>query len=295
MWNKARAIFISAIGIIALACAPSIAATPPSPSTGSTENPNVSHPILPGPASWTLEVSTIEHTYLAITGTQLQLTDSAITLRDTLAARTEFRISVSREPRSSSIIATVNSFAVQGGSRTGSIETPPQLPLSAIGHLENNKFTFAPAVVRSPSTSCTNSAVSTLSVIHRSFILVPFELHTGMTWMDSTSAELCNGSIPIIATSVRTFRVLGESLSGTTPVILLEKHEKLHSTGEGSSGQHRVLLNSEGSGIGQIAIDRATGLLVDDASTYTTTVSIRSSGRDQRFTQVVKEHVTRTM
>lgn len=295
MWNKPRTIFIWVFGTIAAACAPSGAGTPPSPSAGNRENPEVSRPVLSGPASWKLEPSTIQHTYLAITATELQLSDSSTTLRDTLAVRTEFQISVLREPRSSSIIATVNSFSLQGGSRTGPLETPPQLPLSATAHLENNRLTLALSAGHSSSTDCTNTAVSTLSVIHRSFILAPLDLHAGMTWTDSTSAELCNGSIPVITTTVRSYHVLGESLSGTTPVILLEKHETLHSAGEGSSGQHRVLLSSEGSGVGQVAIDRATGLLIDDTSTYTAIVSVRSSGRDQRFTQVVKEHVTRVM
>lgn len=294
MWSKARTIFVWALGTIASACAPSMPGTLPSPSTENKENPQISRPVLPGFASWKLQPLAVEHTYLATTGTELQLSDSSTTLRDTLIARTEFRFTVSREPQSSSIIATVNSFSLQGGSRTGSPETPPQLPLSAIGRLENNKLTLTQSASYS-STDCTNPAVSTLSVIHRSFILAPLELHTGMVWTDTTSVELCNGSIPVITTSIRSFRVLGESLSGMTPVILLEKHEKLRSTGEGSSGQHRVLLSSGGSGTGQVAIDRATGLLVDDTSIYTTTVSIRSSGRDQRFTQVVKERVTRTM
>jgi hypothetical protein len=295
MWNKARTISIWVLGTIAIACAPSVAGTPPSPTTENKENPEVSRPVLPGLASWKLEPSTAEQTYLATTNTELQLSDSSTTLRDVLTAKTEFRLSVSRNPRSSSIVATVNSFSLQGGSRTGSPEALPQLPLSTIGHFESNKLTLTPSAGRSSSTDCTNTAVSTLSVIPRSFILVPVELHTGMTWTDSTSVELCNGSIPVVATSVRFFRVLGESLSGTTPVILLEKHEKVYSTGEGSSGQHRILLKSEGSGVGQVAVDRVTGLLVDATSTYTTTVSIRSSGRDQRFTQVVKEHVGRVM
>jgi len=294
MWNRARTNYICVLGIFATACAPSGVGTPPSPSTENTENPEVSRPVLPGPVSWKLEPSAIEHTYLAVTGTELRLDDSTTTLRDALGTRTEFRISVSRQPRSSSILATVNSFTLQSGSRTGLPEIPLQLPFSAAGRLENNKLTFTPSANHSSATDCSNTAVFTLSVIPRSFVLAPLELHTGMTWTDSTSVELCSGSIPIVVTSVRNFRILGESLSGATPVILLEKCEKLHSAGEGSSGQHRVLLNSEGSGVGQVAIDRATGLLVDDTSTYTAIVSIRSSGRDQRFTQIVKEHVTRT-
>jgi hypothetical protein len=104
------------------------------------------------------------------------------------------------------------------------------------------------------------------------------------------TTELCSGGIPVTAISNRTYQVLGEGVIGSTPVILLERHDRSSSTGEGSSGQHRVSIQADAVGSGQVAIDRVTGILVDDLSTYSTSITIRSSGRIQKFTQAVKEH-----
>lgn len=291
MQNRARRLFASVMAIATIACGPSSPGNPPSPvisPEGSTESPK---PVSTGAGAWKLQPSSTEHLYFTTSDARLKLVDSSTTTEDEITGQTEFKFSSSREAHGSVISATVNTFTLEGGSRTGVLNTSSLMPLSVTGHLQNNKLVFAlpgtPAII-----DCANPVSSTLSVVQRTFIAPPTDLHTGMTWTDTTTAELCAGGVPVITGTNRNYRVLGEAVIGVTPVILLERHDRSSSTGEGSNGQHRVAIQTETAGSGQIAIDRLTGSLVDDLSTYTTSIIIRTSGRNQRFTQIVQEHTT---
>ena len=291
MQNMVRKFLLLAVATIVVACGPSSAGAPPSPAVPN-EGPINPVPPISKPGSWILQPAIIDHSYLSISNTTLELIDSSRILRDTLITRAEFRMSASRDTRGAIISATIDAFSLHAGARTGFPEKASSLPFSITGRFQNNRLVFSQGNSQPVNTACADPTSSAFSIIQRSVVVSPLELHTGMTWTDSVSAELCSGEVPITLVTTRNYRVLGESLVRSVPVILLEKHERMHSTGEGSSGQHRITLHTEGAGSGQLAIERLTGFLVDDLSTYTATVTVRSSGRDQRFTQVVSEHIT---
>jgi hypothetical protein len=291
MHNRIQIMLAGAIAIAAVACGPSSAGSPPSPvipPEGTTEPPK---PISTGPGVWKLQPSSIERFYLTTSDVRLKLTDSSTIAEDAINTRAEFKISSLRETRSFLISATINTFTSEGGSRTGASTTSFSLPLSITARSQNNRLLFT-IPGSTTGVDCTNPAFSTLSVIQRAVIAPPFDLHTGMTWNDTTTADLCSGGIPVVVRSVRNYRVLGEAVIANLPVILLERHETGSSAGEGSNGQHRIMVQTETTGSGQIAIDRLTGSLVDDLSTYMSSITIRSSGRGRIFTQTVKEHTT---
>lgn len=290
MQNTVRQFFLVAMATIIAACGPSPAGSPPSPATPNESSIEPAVPISKS-GSWKLQPVITEHSYLSTSNTTLELIDSSRTLRDTLTTRAEFRLSASRDTREATISATVNAFSLEVGARTGIPEKAASFPSVITGRLQNNRLAFSQGSNESANINCADPASSTLSIIQRSVVIPPLELHTGMTWTDSISVELCSGAVPITVVTTRNYRVLGESLVRSIPVILLERHDRIVSTGEGSSGQHRITLHTEGAGSGQVAIERLTGFLVDDLSTYTAAVTVRSSGRDQRFTQIVNEHI----
>ena len=290
MQNTVRKFFLPAIATIVVACGPSSAGSPPLPAVPNEGSIKPAAPISK-PGSWRLQPAIADHSYLSTSNTTLELVDSSRTLRDTLTTRAEFRMSASMDSRGAIISATINALSLNAGARTGVPEKASSLPFVIIGKFQNNQLVFSQGNSQSANMNCADPASSALSIIQRSIVVSPLELHTGMTWTDSISAELCSGAVPITVVTTRNYRVLGESLVRSVPVILLERHDTMLSTGEGSSGQHRIILHAEGTGSGQVAIERLTGFLVDDLSTYTATVTVRSSGRDQRFTQVLSEHI----
>lgn len=286
-----RLFFASIISITALACGPSSAGSPPSPNIPTGNSPELPKPISTEIASWKLQPSSADHHYLTISNARLKLTDSSTVSEESIISRIEFKISSARETPTSTFLTTIDSFSLEGGSRTRVEPLSFTLPISLIARFQDNKLQFS-FPDNSTAADCTNPVLSTLSIIQRTLVTPPLQLHTGMTWNDSTAAEVCSGEIPVSMTSSRKYRVLGATMIGNTPVILIERHDRSSSTGEGSSGQHRIALQSETIGSGQIAINQLTGTLVDDLSTYETLITIRASGRNQKFTQLVKEHTT---
>jgi hypothetical protein len=290
MQRKAQLFLTALTCITAIACGPSSAGSPPSPSIPNEGSAELPKPILPGASSWKLQPSSADYFYSTISDAHLKLIDSLSANDESIISRTDFKFSSSRDARGFVISATINALSLQGGSRTGTSSTSFSLPILINGHLQNNELLFTlPGTSNTPD--CTDPVFTALPALQRTLVIPPADLHTGMTWTDSTTANLCSAGIPVISGAIRNYRVLGESIVGTIPVILLEKHDRGLSTGEGSSGQHRVAIQTETVGSGQVAIDRLTGSLVDDVSTYTTSITIRSSGRNQRFTQTVKEHI----
>ena len=290
MRNRARLLFTGVISITAIACGPSSAGGPPLPTIPDKDAPGLPKPINTAVASWKLQPSSADHLYFTTSDVHLKLTDSSTIPDELITNRAEFHFSSSREGRGFILSAAVNDFSLQGGQKTGISTTSFPLPLSVTGHLQNNKLLFTLAGTAT-TVDCTNPASAALSAIQRTFVTPPVDLHTGMSWIDSITAETCSAGLPVISQNSRNYRVLGESAIGTVPVILLERHDRSSSAGEGSNGQHRVAVQTETIGSGQVAIDRMTGSLVNDASTYTTSITIRSSGRIQKFTQIVKEQI----
>ena len=283
-------VLTAVISITAIACSPGSAGSPPSPSNPNERPAELPRPISPGPASWKLQPSPADHLYFTISDARLKPTDSLTVADESVISRAEFEFSSFKDTHSFVLAATINNFSIQGGSRTEAPSTSFSLPLSISGHLQNNKLLFTVPGTSTPL-DCANPVLAALPLLQRTFITPPVDLHTGMTWSDSTTTELCSAGLPIISNGTRNYRVLGESLIGRIPVILLERQERSSSTGEGSSGQHRVAVQTETVGSGQVAIDQVTGSLVDDVSNYTTSIIIRSSGRNQKFTQTLKEHI----
>jgi hypothetical protein len=108
-----------------------------------------------------------------------------------------------------------------------------------------------------------------------------------MTWSDSTTATLCNGSILTTSITSRSFRVIGEVSRG----ILIERRERTTSTGDGAQGQHRLKLQTSGRGNAQLIIDAQTGTLLESTGVYTASVVVTTSGRNQQFTQTTRERI----
>ena len=136
--------------------------------------------------------------------------------------------------------------------------------------------------------------MAVIPIIQRSLVLVPLQLHKGLTWTDSVVATICSGPLQTSLSSVRTYLVKGQGVIHDRAVVLLEQNNRTSFTGEGAQQQHRLRVRGNGSGKAQLAVDAATGALIEAVADHVTALTITSSGRDQHFTQTSREHVTRT-
>jgi hypothetical protein len=235
--------------------------------------------------TWTITPTTQEYRYRSSAGTLLELSDSAGTTGDSIDSTVDYTLSVTRSPETLSYSVTVESMSVQGGQRTGSVAR--QLPFSFTGHLQHGKLTINAPAVQS-AIDCSNEALSTATAIQRTVVPVPLFVQKDMTWMDSTTASVCSGLIPVTSTALRRYRVMGETDKG----ILIERQDRTVSAGEGTQGQHRVRLRSDGTGTAQLIVDSRTGSLIESTGTYVTSVVVTASRRERKFTQTTRERIS---
>jgi hypothetical protein len=205
---------------------------------------------------------------------------------------TNFALSVTQDPETLSYSATITAISFHGGSKTGTTAFAGQLPFSFTARLHQSRLTISSVTGRviEPSVDCSNEALSAAPVIQRAVVTVPSLLRRDMTWSDSTTANICSGSIPVMSTASRHFRVIGEVDRG----ILIERQERTTSTGEGTQGQHRMRIRSTGTGTAQLIIDARTGALLESTGTHAASVIVTASGRDKQFTQTIRERISRS-
>lgn len=250
----------------------------PAPEPGVRQPPPV---IVPDsrPANWTFTPASSSRSYIAVESTTVML-DSR---RDSSVARTAFTVAVSPLDTHATVRGTIEQI-------TAEAETPiKDLPFSFSGVLQNGGLTIdsirnakLPTVLM-----CDTPALSRLSVIRRNILATPSTLTRNQTWTDSSTVPACSGTIPVQVTSVRTYRVVGEADGG----VVLERQDRVVASGEGAQGQHRITLQSRGTGSSRFLLDRITGALISASGSTQLQVDIGSSGRVQRFVQVVRDRV----
>jgi len=165
------------------------------------------------------------------------------------------------------------------------------LPFPFTGQSAGSAFILRPASLSAQNSTidCNTSAPAVLTVLQRVIMVPPTELTSGMTWSDSSSVSTCSGPIMVSLTTIRSYTVLGETEDRGMKLIAINRVERTHSSGEGSQSQHRMIIKATGTGSGILRLDQHSGLLVNAETQYRADVEVTSSGRVQRFTQVVRE------
>lgn len=243
--------------------------------------------------TWTITPATQPQRYSSTASIILELISDSTKLRENITQQSRFSLLTGSASGSSSFLGSIESLTTQTPPRIGLAELSITFPVSFTGHIQNGTV-LLDAINGHPRTGpveCSTPAFSALNVIHRNIVILPAQLVQGMTWRDSTSTAGCSGNIPVNTIAIRSYRVMGETELSGRSALLLEKTEKVSSSGEGSENQHRILIRTEGSGAGKIYIDRSSGALLSAESEQQINVTI-TAGRVQRFIQVVKEKTT---
>lgn len=132
---------------------------------------------------------------------------------------------------------------------------------------------------------CQNLALNRMSAVQRNLVRPPATISQGQTWTDSATVTSCSGSMPVEITTIRAYRVLGE----TGGVVTIERSDRMVAAGQGAQGQHRITLQAQGTGLARLDLDRLTGELSEASGEFRSEVTVGSSGRLQHFRQTVRE------
>ncbi len=243
--------------------------------------------------SWSIIAGTLPLEYSSTVTTTLELLSDSAAIHESVLQRSRFTLLTASASGSTSFLGSIHDLSTEAGNRIGQPDVRLSFPITFTGHVLNGVIVLDAlnGQARKSREDCSDPALSALSLIHRNIIILPSRLIPGMTWSDSTSAAVCSGTVPITTTSIRTYRVAGESNHEGRPALLIERNEKILSTGEGSQNQHRISIKTEGKGFSKFYIDRVTGALLDSNGEQQTEITINAS-RLQRFKQTVRERTT---
>lgn len=272
--------------ILLSSCARGVVRTEPEPVPAETPLPEAPSTTGSSRTSWTITPSFQVHRYRSAVTAVIEQSDPSSGIRDSISTTSDFDLSLERQSKILSYNATIKSFVVQGSARTGSAATPGQFPISVKGRLEANRLSL------DIDPDCSNQSSSVIPGIQKLVVLLPLQLRKDQTWTDSISGAVCSGLIPAILTTIRSYRVLGETESRGRQALRLSREDRTTSQGEGSDGQHRILLQSSGTGRGEILVDRTTGALLESSVASTVAVTITTSGRVRKFTQTSREIIS---
>ena len=281
------------LAVLCTACRSSTPGEAPSPDIrGPAEIPTELNPTV---SAWSISPTSQEHRYISVTRAILETVGLPQSTRDTIISTVNFSTSITRDITPPSYSARIEAVSTQGGTRIRAAVPPADIPIPFVftGRLEPNRITLElPKAQTDISGSCVNEALAAVPVVQRSLVLVPLQLRTGLTWMDSTTASVCSGPMLVSLTSVRIYMVKGQAVVRGRTAILLEQQNRTSFAGEGAQEQHRIRVRGDGTGKSQLAVDAVTGALIDVTADNTTLLTITASGRDQRFTQTSYERVT---
>ena len=145
-----------------------------------------------------------------------------------------------------------------------------------------------------PAPSTTTLCDSSSALITRAQQILPklpSQLTVGYRWRDSTTTTGCRGTIPAESTVISNYVVVGDTTVMNLPALEVHRVDSLSATGEGSDGQHRILVNATGTGVVDFFLDTIAGRFISSRGSQTSLVNVTTSGKLTQFIQDVTELV----
>lgn len=243
--------------------------------------------------SWVFARDSSEHAYRSTTQVVLQ----AGSLTDTSYLRAYYDLAWKPQGSGARANGIIHEMTYEAGSRTGSL---PGAPTAADTPFSGGTFGVALRIDtiggRALDTSgCVASPGNTAAHLYRQAFYPPMDLRIGETWADTSTVTTCHDLVPVSVTVVRTYSVGGELRSTGKTTLLVTRTDQSTGRGDGSSGQHRVAITSQGSGSARLFLDPVTGLLDSSSIEHRSTISITTSGRTQVFSQMIRESVHQSL
>jgi hypothetical protein len=178
--------------------------------------------------------------------------------------------------------AIADSFSTASQGQIGNVQ-PIALPVQISGTLGSL------AVIDTVAQRCDPVQATLETDIRNLLVRFPRQLTPTQTWSDSVVRIGCYGSIPMRATVVRTFSVVGRtSLNGQT-TIAIQRIDTVSAHGEGRQQQHHLIVDANGSGTATYYLIAELGRLLHLTTTQDLEFTIRASGRANRFREIAKE------
>jgi hypothetical protein len=167
----------------------------------------------------------------------------------------------------------------------------PQLSQSATIAIAGTGDVQVLSPVAATSTAC-DASTALATRAQRLLPKIPAQLAAGNHWRDSTVTAGCSGTIPATSTVISNYTVIGDTALATGNALQIHRIDSISASGEGSEGQHRLLISATGTGTTDLFLDTGAGRFIGSRGVQNTLISVTTSGRLTRFLQHVAESVT---
>jgi len=121
---------------------------------------------------------------------------------------------------------------------------------------------------------------------------LPNQLAVGDRWRDSTTTTGCRGTIPAESIVISNYVVVGDTAFANAVALQIHRTDSLSATGEGTEGQHRIIVTATGTGVMDLFLDTTAGRLLRSRGLQTSLVNVTTSGKLTQFIQHVTETAT---
>ncbi|MES2357702.1 MAG: hypothetical protein V4529_05105 [Gemmatimonadota bacterium] len=91
---------------------------------------------------------------------------------------------------------------------------------------------------------------------------------------------------------ISNYIVVGDTAFTNAVALQIHRTDSLSAAGEGTEGQHRIIVTATGTGVMDLFLDTAAGRLLSSRGLQTTLVSITTSGKLTQFIQHVTDTAT---
>jgi hypothetical protein len=184
-------------------------------------------------------------------------------MKDTLITTGSLTYTIHRSNDTLLVIAKVDSLVVASTRDTSAVARRLAVPVAVELRpiVDSLSTTVVDSMVIPPG--CDSMEDAARAIARDLHIRIASGIHPGQQWTDSSSALVCRGGIPMIATTISTFEVQGMQSAGDTTILPIMRRSSLILAGSGMQGSRRIAVTGEGTSETLFRYELAAGALLD--------------------------------
>lgn len=257
------------------------------PSGGPTPSA-IPQPVVTVPDSgpWTFRYRSDTLRYEVSRSAAIESQSDSGTRREITTNNTHEILSVSVLGDTTRYSAVVDSFSTATQGLIGPVQQVT-LPVEISGSLDSTSAIASDSTALAQSCDPVRSSLQTDA--HNLLISFPAQLSPGLTWSDSTMRTACYGTIPIKASLIRKFSVVGRTSYDGRNALAIQRSDTVIAHGEGRQQQHRLIVDANGAGNAMYYVSPEESLVIHLTTDQNLEFVIQASGRTSRFRETAKQ------
>jgi hypothetical protein len=242
------------------------------------------------PTSWSPRYTTGTWRYELRTDAVVALTADTAAQRVPVHSVAHYTITLQPAGGQLALSGAVDSVAVVAEGRAATPQTgQPSRPrftgaVSPRGALSSLQTT--------PAGSCQGGIDPAVANAGDLIVSLPATLSTGTSWRDTATVVTCRGEVPLTATIVREYRVVGPATWHEAPALRIERRTMTSLQGTGRQGVQTISVSGSGSSTATLYVDRTAAVLLGASGESHSTLTVTTPRANVPLRQDAREQIT---